>query len=143
MSNDGITVMFTDDLGYTGCKDGDWIPTDIFDCGFNNSFMSCRIFFGDYLRSIPARIVCGNLTSAIIPGQLLKFAFAITNPPQMTSLIQSQIALPVFIYSYDPYLFLKINYNAINVGAYINNAKVNSTPFGYFSTATNQKDMPN
>jgi hypothetical protein len=82
MSNDGVNLMFSNDLGYTGCKDGDWIPTDIFDClPFNNGFMSCRIFFGDYLRSIPARIICGSFTSAINPGQILKFAFAITNPP--------------------------------------------------------------
>ena len=61
----------------------------------------------------------------------------------MTSLMQSQCSLPIFVYSYDPYLFQKINYNTINAGAYINNAKMNSTPSGFFATSTNQKDMPN
>jgi len=136
--------MFPNDLGYSTNQDGDWIPTDIFDSPpFTNGFMDCRLFFGDYLRSIPARIVCGNFLSAINPGQVFKFAFAITNPPQMASVIQSQIALPVFVYSYDPYLFQKINYNTINVGAYVNNAKLNSTPSGFFSTGTNQKNYPN
>lgn len=140
LSNDGITVMFSNDLGWSSTiADGDILPIDIFEClPFTTSFMSCRLFYGDYLRAIPAKIICGAFTSSIAAGQTLKFAFAITNPLPMTTGIQSQISLPIFVYSYDPYNFEKTNYNTINVGAYVNNANQFSTPNGYFSTLKGQ-----
>jgi hypothetical protein len=135
-SNDG-SAMFAEDLGWNSVEDGDWIPADVFDCAFTNSYLSCHLFYGDYLRSISAKIICGNLQSSLLPGQTLKLAFAITNPLIPTS-SPSQLALPILIYSYDPFLFQKTNFNTINLGAYVTNAKTNSTPIGYFSTTNNQ-----
>jgi len=131
--------MFSDDLGWSGLADGAGLPFDIYDClPIDNSFMNCRIFFGDYLRAVPAKIICGNLKWSLLAGQTLKIAFAITNPLPMTVGILSQISLPIFVYSYDPYLFQTVHYNTVNVGAYVNNANQISAPNGYFSTATNQ-----
>jgi hypothetical protein len=92
--------MFSDDLGWSNLNDGDSLPFDVFDCAYDNTFMNCKLYKGDYLRSLPARIVCGNLKFDLTNINTLKFAFAITNPLPMTSGILSQISLPIFIYSY-------------------------------------------
>jgi hypothetical protein len=132
--------MFSNDLGWSSTiSDGGSLPFDVFEClPFITSFMTCRLFYGDYLRAIPAKIICGGFSQKVLAGQLLRFAFAITNPLPMTTGTLSQISLPIFIYSYDPYSFQKINYNTINVGAYVNNVNQFSIPNGYFSTATGQ-----
>jgi hypothetical protein len=94
--------LFLDDLGWTSTGNGGKIPVDMFDCSLPNNFMSCRIFYGSYLQKRPAKIICGNLLSPIAIGQIIKFAFSITNPAPLTTASLSQLSLPVFIYAYDP-----------------------------------------
>ncbi len=60
LSNDGVSKMFDDDLGWSNLEDGDWIPTDVYDCAFTNSYLSCRLFYGDSTRGMPAKIICGK-----------------------------------------------------------------------------------
>lgn len=143
MSNDGVTKLFLNDLGWTSIQDGDGIPIDIFDCAYTNTFMNCRLFYGDYVSGRPARIICGNLLSSLTVGQTLKFAFAMTNPQPLSTAILTQISIPIFVYSYDPYLFQKINFNTINVGGYINNANKTAIPNGFYSTVNNEMETPN
>lgn len=66
-----------------------------------------------------------------------------TNPAALTSSTLSQISIPIFVYSYNPSLFQKINYNTVNSGAVINNGNVTAVPTAYFSTTNNQMDMKN
>jgi hypothetical protein len=115
----------------------------MFDCLSCNTFMNCRIIYGSYQHAKPAKIVCGNLKTPILLGQTLKFAFAITNPLPLTASVLSQLAIPIFIYSYDPELFRKINYNTVNVGAIVNNANNTGVPTGFFSTNNNQLQTTN
>ena len=130
-----------DDLGWTTVKDGDYVPFDIFDCAFNSSLMTCRLFYGDYINSRPARIICGNLLVVINVGQRLNMAFAMTNPQPLSTTSQQQLAIPIFIYSYDPYFFLKINYNTINVAFSMNNANQTAIRNAYFYTTNNQLEL--
>jgi hypothetical protein len=74
----------------------------MFDRVHSNTYMNCRIFFGNYLQAQPVKIICGNLQSPLTAGQTLKFAFAMTNPSPLTISTQSQIAIPIFVYSYNP-----------------------------------------
>ena len=110
----------------------------MFDCLSCNTFMNCRIIYGSYQYGKPVKIVCGNLQTPLLSGQTLKFAFSIINPPPLTVSVLSQLAIPIFVYSYDPYLFRKINYNTVNVGVIINNENNTGVPTGYFSTNNNQ-----
>lgn len=132
--------MYSDDLGFSALQDGDSVPVDLYNYAvpFINSFLNCRLYKGDYLRAFPARIICGAFTGSILAGQTIKIAFAITNPLPMTVGVLSQISLPLFVYHYDPYLFQKVQYDTVDVAAYVNNANQFSAPNGYFSTLSNQ-----
>lgn len=65
------------------------------DGNFDNTFMKCRLFYGDQANYKNAKIVCGSFTQSISNSQLLFFAFKIVNP----SGISTQISIPLFIYS--------------------------------------------
>jgi hypothetical protein len=130
--------LFLDDLGWTSIANGEGIPIDMFDCAYSNTFMNCRLFYGSYLYAQPAKIICGNLQSSISSGQTLKFAFSMTNPSPLTTSTLSQLTIPIFIYSYDPSLYQKINFNTVNTGAVINNGNNTAIPNGYFATNNNQ-----
>ncbi len=145
MSNDGVTPLFGNNLGLTAYPDGSQIPVDIFlSAPLDNTFMECRIYYGDKSRSVPVKVICGNLKSNLAAGQALKFAIGIINPQPLTmTVIKSQIALPLFIYSFDPYLFNKINFNTINAAIYVNNAANVFSPNGYFYTTSNKLQTKN
>jgi hypothetical protein len=85
--------LFSNDLG-TGLTDGSLIAVDVIDGNFDNTFMKCRLFYGDQANSKNAKIVCGSFTQTISSSQLLFFAFKIVNPS-----ISVQISIPLFIYS--------------------------------------------
>jgi hypothetical protein len=91
-SSAGAT-LFSNDLG-TGLIDGSLIPVDVIDGDFDNTFMKCRLFYGDQTNSKNAKVVCGSFTQAITSSKLLFFAFKIVNPS-----ISVQVSIPLFIYS--------------------------------------------
>lgn len=96
MSNDLITRLFDNDLGLYEYADGAQIAADIFDSApLTNSFMTCNIFHGDYIRSIPVRVVCAQFTQALVSGQMLRVAIGMRNP----TVTGNQISIPVFVYS--------------------------------------------
>jgi hypothetical protein len=115
----------------------------MYDCLFSNTFMNCRIVYGSYQYGKPAKIICGNLQTALTMGQTLKFAFSMTNPAPLTTSVLSQTAIPIFVYTYDPELYQKINYNTVNVGAILNSANNTGAPTAFFSTNNNQLETPN
>lgn len=140
-ANDGVTILFDNNLGMADYVDGGIIPIDIFrSTPLVNGFMDCRIFFGDATRGLPVKIVCGNFLSSLASATTLKFAFMIYNP-SLGSL--SQLSIPIMVYSYDTSLFSKTNYNTINGGIYITNTVQTLTPTGNFATLSNQMNTVN
>lgn len=117
--------MFDNNLGLNDYQDGDEVPLDIFNSPpLVNSYMKCRIYFGDQTRGVPVRVVCGFLTSALLPGSWLRFAFGFVNPPRITApSTPSQISLPLIIYSYNPYYFEKTNFNLVNTAVFVYNGQ--------------------
>ena len=113
LSSDKTTTMFDNNLGLDGIDDGDPIPVDIFDSSpLDNNYMSCRIFHGDHSRGVPVKVICGNLASALVSPNYLRFALGFVNPPRITApSIPTQISLPILVYSYNPFLYQKTNFN--------------------------------
>lgn len=109
-----------------------------------NTFMKCRIFFGDQTRGTPARVVCGFLSANLVIPSVLRFAFGFVNPPRITvPSTPSQISLPVIVYSYDPYYFEKTNFNLVNAAVLVYNGQQIIAPNGYFDTTSRQLQYPN
>ena len=117
--------MFDDDLGLGDYLDGDIVPVDIFDSGvLDNTYMKCRIYHGDQSRGTPAKIVCGNLLSDLVSPNYLRFALGLTNPPRFTDpSLPTQISLPILVYSYNPFMFQKTNFNLVNTGVFVYNGE--------------------
>lgn len=106
--------------------------------------MKCRIFFGDQIRGIPVRVVCGFLSANLIMPSVLRFAFGFINPPRITPpSTPSQISLPIIVYSYDPFYFEKTNFNLVNAAVLVYNGQQILAPNGFFSTSSNQLQYPN
>lgn len=82
---------------------------------FSQTFMTCRLFWGDQANHRPARIVCGNFLSTISSSQLLWFAISVINP----SLSGSQISIPFFIYSREQGTTYRSNFDVIENAVYI------------------------
>lgn len=124
LSSNG-TTMFDNNLGLNGYQDGDEVPVDVFDSApLTNAYMKCRIYFGDQTRAVPARVVCGFLTSNLVTGSYLRFAFGFVNPPRITApSIPSQLSLPILVYSYNPYYFEKTNFNLVNTEIFVYNGQ--------------------
>jgi hypothetical protein len=101
--------LFDYNLGLSG-SDGQSIPYDVMNTQFTESFMTCRLFWGDQTNSRPAKIVCGNFQSAITSGQILWFAIAIKNP---SSIPGSQVSIPFFIYSQEQGTTYRTNFDVI------------------------------
>jgi hypothetical protein len=101
-------------------------PVNVLDCGLTNSFISCQLFKADYSRGEPEKIMCGNFAAPLLAGQTLKLTFSMINPP-LSSLFQIWTASPVFVNTYDLYLFSKPNYNTVTVGTHLKNSNTNST----------------
>jgi hypothetical protein len=116
--------MFDDNLGFPYHNDGDIVAIDIFDSGsLDNTYMTCRLYFGDQSRSVPARLVCGFLKSALnTVTSYLRFAFGFYNPKLNPSPnVPTQISMPIMVYSYDPINFKKLNFNLVNAAVYVYN----------------------
>lgn len=89
-------LLFAKDLG-TGLSDGSIIPTDVIGGNFDNTLMTCRLFWGDQTNSKNAKVVCGSFSQTISSAQLLFFAFKVVNPS--STLVPTQVSIPLFIYS--------------------------------------------
>jgi hypothetical protein len=89
-------VLFQNDLG-TGLTDGSDIKVDVIGGDFTNTFMKCRLFWGDSTYSKSTKIVCGAFQSTISNTQLLFLAIKYTNPPLNGG--RTHVSLPLFIYS--------------------------------------------
>lgn len=138
-SNDGITNLFSYNLGLGQYKSGDSIAMDIFDTTIagnpvTNAFMSCNIHHGDPATAIPAKVVCGKFTADINPTDTLRFAIAIVNP----ALIASQISIPLMVYSADPYLFTRTHFNLVSTAGYIFDKSNLLSKLGYPATTSMQ-----
>ena len=94
ISASGLT-LFANDLG-TGVTDGANIPYDNLGTSFSQTFMQCRLFYGDQANYKPGKIVCGQFTSTISSSQVLFFAFTLGNPSSFSG---NQVSIPFFIYS--------------------------------------------
>lgn len=120
------------------------MPVDIFDSTIpiDNNYMKCRLYHGDQLRAVPAKLVCGFLTSNLINTAIIRFAFTFVNPPPITGpSIFSQISLPIIVYSYDPFLFKKTNFNLVNTALFVYNGQDKLSPNGHFTTSSGQLQM--
>jgi hypothetical protein len=89
-------VLFQNDLG-TGLADGGDIKVDVIGGDFGNTFMKCRLFWGDSAFSKSTKIVCGALQSAISTSQLLFFAIKFNNPALNGG--RTHVSYPIFVYS--------------------------------------------
>ena len=89
-------VLFQNDLG-TGLADGVDIKMDVIGGDFSNTFMKCRLFWGDSAFSKSTKIVCGAFQSAISTTQLLFFAIKFYNPALNGG--RSHVSYPIFVYS--------------------------------------------
>lgn len=89
-------VLFQNDLG-TGLSDGSNINVDIIGGSFSNTFMTCKLFLGDYANSKSTKIVCGQFSSTIDTTSLLFFAIKFNNPALNGG--RAHISYPIFIYS--------------------------------------------
>lgn len=140
MSNDGVTALFRPNLGLTQYVNGDVIAMDIFDTTIGgilrgNDFMSCVIHHGDTARGIPVKVVCGGFLATITSVDTLRFAIAMINP----ILTGTQISAPILIYSSDPYLFTRTQFNMVNGAGYIFDKPNILSKLGYPSTLSNQQ----
>jgi hypothetical protein len=145
MSNNG-TAMFDNNLGLSQYSDGDVVAVDIFDSApLDNGYMSCRLYFGDQSRSVPARLVCGFFLQALSSTSWLRFAFGFYNPKlNPLTTIPTQISMPIIVYTYDPILFKKLNFNLVNAAVYVYNLpSILAPPNGYFDTTSHQLQYPN
>lgn len=93
---------------------------DIFDTTIGgllrgNDFMKCFIHHGKQDRAIPVKVVCGGFLADIPVTDTLRFAIAIYNP----IISAAQVSVPLLIYSADPYLFTRTQFNLVNGAGYI------------------------
>ena len=93
---------------WVGLADGEDITTDIIDGDFTDSFMKCRLFHGSQTYHKAAKIICGDFSESWESGELLHFAFKVTNPS-----VSPQISIPFFIYSMDLDNMYKSNFNTV------------------------------
>ena len=106
--------------------------------------MTCRLYYGDKTRSVPARLVCGNLASALSTTAWFRFAFGFYNPalnPLPT--IPTQLSLPIMVYSFDSLLYKKYNFNLVNAAVYVYNQQSILSPSGFFNTLSKQLQYQN
>lgn len=108
VSASGAT-LFANDLG-TGVTDGQDIPYDNLGSSFSQTFMKCRLFYGDQANSKPGKIVCGQFSSTITSSQILFFAFTLGNPASFTG---NQLSIPFFVYSQEQGTTYRTNFDVI------------------------------
>lgn len=94
---------------------------------------------GDFATGMPVKVVCGKFVTQILNTETLRFALQIKNPITPSG----QLSLPLFIYSYDPYLFAKTNYNTINAAVYCYDAANYLALQGFAKTASMQLEYEN
>jgi hypothetical protein len=104
-----------------------------------NDFMKCHIHHGRQDKGIPVKIVCGNFLKDIVVTDMLRFAIGIVNP----FLVSTQLSIPIMVYSQDPYLFTRTNFNLVNGAGYIYDTSNILSKAGYPTTNTLQMEMPN
>lgn len=143
-SNDGLTNLFSNNLGLTGYRNGDEIPMDIFDSTnsmlplVDNRFMKCHIHHGDQTTGLPVKIVCGEFLGDITMTDWLRFAIGIINP----KVILGQISVPIMVYSQDPYALSRTNFNLVNGAGYFYDSANILSKNGYPTTSSLQMEMP-
>jgi hypothetical protein len=114
VSANGAT-LFANDLG-TGVSDGQSIPYDNLGTSFSQTFMTCRLFYGDQANNKPGKIVCGQFTSTITSSQVLFFAFTVGNPSTFSG---NQVSIPFFIYSQEQGTTYRSNFDVIENAVFL------------------------
>lgn len=61
--------------------------------------MTCKVYTGDNQNNQPAKIVCSSFSAALSTTTTIKMGFWVKNPQTSIGL-----AIPIQIYSFDPYL---------------------------------------
>ena len=87
--------LFPEDLGL-GYQDYDDLKFDLYESSISS--MECKVYTGYALNHQPVKIVCGNFNTDILNSHLVKMGFWVRNPTTNYGM-----AIPVQIYSYDPY----------------------------------------
>jgi hypothetical protein len=147
-SNDGQN-LFSNNLGLAEYRSGDEIAMDIFDSTNalltalgqtpGNDFMKCHIHHGHQASGLPVKIVCGNFLKDIAVTDWLRFAIGIINP----IIPGGQVSIPLSIYSQDPYIFTRTNFNLVNGAGYIYDTSNILAKNGFPTTTSQQMEMPN
>jgi hypothetical protein len=141
LSNDGITTLFTYNLGLTEYVSGDEIAMDVFEStiggvAVGNDFMQCHIYHGNVVTGLPVKVICGKFLSDIAVGETLRFAIGIINPPLFTA----QLSIPLMIYSFNPYNFIRTQFNLVNGAGYIYDTSNILAKAGYPATTSMQME---
>lgn len=112
---------------------------DIFDTTIGtargNDFMKCHIHHGSQARGIPVKVVCGGFLVDIPTSATLRFALGIVNP----IITATQVSIPLLIYSHDPYLFTRTQFNLVNGAGYIFDKSNFLSKLGYPATTSMQQ----
>ena len=113
---------------------------DIFDTSIGgiirgNDFMKCHIHHGSQVRAIPVKVVCGGFLADITSADTLRFAIGIINP----IITGAQVSIPLLIYSHDPYLFTRTQFNLVNGAGYIFDKSNFLSKLGYPASTSMQQ----
>lgn len=73
--------------------------------------MSCKVYTGDSTNNKPVKIICSSFNTAITSTMTLKFGFWVKNPNSSKGL-----ALPIFVYAYNPIIAAKYIWTMIEAG---------------------------
>lgn len=125
ISASGAT-LFNNDLG-TGVTDGSNIPYDNLGSSFSQTFMKCRLFYGDQASHKPGKIVCGQFSSTITSGQVLFFAFTLGNPASFSG---NQVSIPFFVYSQEQGTTHRTNFDVIENAVFLRKDSYNWNDVG-------------
>lgn len=127
-------LLFANDLG-TGVADGASIPYDSLNSVYSQSFMTCRLFYGDQARNRPGKIICGQFASTVVTNQVLFFAISIGNPGSFSG---SQVSIPFFIYSQEQGTTYRTNFDVVENAVYLRTDVYTTSDVGYIYTQNQQ-----
>lgn len=100
-----------------------------------NDFMKCHIHHGSQARGIAVKVVCGGFLADITSVDTLRFAIGVINP----IITGAQVSIPLLIYSHDPYLFRRTQFNLVNGAGYIFDKSNFLSKLGYPATTSMQQ----
>lgn len=100
-----------------------------------NDFMKCCIHHGSQTLALPVKVVCGGFLVDITSADTLRFAIAVNNP----IITGAQVSIPLLVYSHDPYLFRRTQFNMVNGAGYIFDKSNILSKLGFPSTTSMQQ----